>query len=134
MRKEYRILLKYFFEKSFDVLQTLREFETVYGVGSIARSTVQFWFDRFSDGDFDLCDKKHTGRPIIEDLSGQILSILEDEPYASTKYIASILQVDRKTVKGRLLHHLHYRKLSCRWIPHILTETQKKLERDLQVI
>ena len=129
MKREFRLLIQYFFLKKMSARESHKEIESVFGPGVVSLSSVRYWFDRFSSGDMSTLDKPRSGRPKIDDLSEKILETLEDVPFASSKFLAFTLGVDKKTIKSRLIEHLHYRKLCLRWIPYSLSEPQKILRK-----
>lgn len=45
---------------------------------------------------------------------------------SSMRYIANILSSTKSTVYGYITFYLHKKYIHARWIPHSLTEAQKK--------
>jgi transposase len=62
--------------------------------------------------------------------SWQFLLNLEDKllefPFASMRFLASALEISKQTVKTYLTEYLHYKKFNYKWIPHTLTDENKK--------
>lgn len=54
-----------------------------------------------------------------------ISSILEEEPFASAKYIAKLLEVSPTTVKSHIYSELHMKKYMKRFVSYDLSNTQK---------
>jgi hypothetical protein len=66
-----------------------------------------------------------SGRPPIE-LSGEIMSLLSDEPFLSVRVLAVRLSSTHQTIKGVLVSDLGMRKFVRRWIPHDLSEVNRR--------
>ncbi|XP_020285174.1 histone-lysine N-methyltransferase SETMAR-like [Pseudomyrmex gracilis] len=91
----------------------------MHGVGSVSERTVQRWFKKFRDGNYNLIDER-PGRPIEID-NDQISSLIENNPHYTTQEIAEILGISKSSVK----RHLCQLGLIFRygiWIPHNLSE------------
>jgi hypothetical protein len=67
------------------------------------------------------------GRPFLSDLGEEIRDLLLNHPNASTKYLAFLSGHHKATVKDRLLHELHMKKVVGRWVPYKLTPSMKAL-------
>jgi hypothetical protein len=65
------------------------------------------------------------GRPSIE-LSGAIMSLLSDEPFLSARVPAVRLSSTHQTIKGVLVSDLRMRKFVRRWLPHYLSEANRR--------
>jgi hypothetical protein len=71
------------------------------------------------------------GRHPIE-LSGAIMSLLSDEPFLSAQVLAVRLSLTHQTIEQVLVSDLGMRKFVRRWIPHDLSEANRR-ERVLKV-
>uniref|UniRef100_W6NEW6 Transposase domain containing protein n=1 Tax=Haemonchus contortus TaxID=6289 RepID=W6NEW6_HAECO len=94
------------------------------GEGTVHRSTVSRWHNRFASGDISLEDKVRSGRArnIDED---ELLRAVTANPEATTRELSTILGCSHSTIENFL--HVHgYRKVLSRWIPHRLTDAQKQ--------
>jgi hypothetical protein len=76
-------------------------------------------------------DRVRPGRPPIE-LSGAIMSLLSNEPFLSARVLAVRLSSTHQTIKGALVSDLGMRQFVRRWIPHDLSEANRR-ERVLKV-
>jgi hypothetical protein len=85
----------------------------------------------FKAGDFSVDDRVRPGKPPIE-LSGAIMSLLSDEPFLSARVLAVRLSSTRQTIKRVLVSDLGRRNFVRRWIPHDLSEANRR-ERVLKV-
>ena len=94
-----------------------------FGDQAVSVRVCQQWFSRFKNGDFDLNDKEHTGRP-RETENDKIQALLDGDPRQSSRQLADKLGIDHKTV----LNHLHQmgkiQKVG-KWVPHQLLESNQ---------
>jgi hypothetical protein len=70
-------------------------------------------------------DRVRPERPPIE-LSGAIMSLLNDEPFLSARVLAVRLLSTHQTIKRVLVSDLVMQKFMRRWIPHDLIETNRR--------
>ena len=66
------------------------------------------------------------GRGIDEQLLKRISDIIEEMPCASVRYIAHMLKSNESTVFRYLTMYLHKKYVHTRWVPHLISEVQKK--------
>ena len=99
---------------------TQAHIESAYGEGIISYSTVKRRFERFAAGDYGLDDKTRSGRPPLMDLD-DLRTIVEAEPYSTTREMDSKLGMSQHTVVDGLKKHDKVQKLG-RWIPHALSQ------------
>lgn len=103
--------------------QTAEKINTAFGQGTIAHSTVSYWFKSFDKGDTSCEDKPRSGRPVVfdEDL---LRSHLERHPDATTRDLEKELGYDHSTII-RHLHAMDYHRIMSRWTPHALTDSER---------
>jgi len=70
----------------------------VYGDSAVAESTVRKWFTRFRNGNFDLEDRKRSGRPAVVNDDNQILTLIENNLRYTTRDIAEIFYISYMSV------------------------------------
>ena len=93
---------------------------SAYDKGIISYSAVKRRFERFAAEDYDLDDKTRSGRPPLMDLD-DLRTIVEAEPYSTTRELHSKLGMSQRTEVGVLKKHDEMQKLG-RWIPHALSQ------------
>jgi hypothetical protein len=91
----------------------------------------KYWCWKFKACDFSMDDWVRSGRPPIE-LSGAIMSLLSNEPFPSARIFAVRFSSTHQTIKVVLVSDLGMRKLVRWWIPHDLSEVNRR-ERVLKV-
>jgi hypothetical protein len=80
---------------------------------------------KFKTGNFSMDDRVRPGRSPIE-LSRAILTLLSDEPFLSAGVLAVRLSSTHQTIKGVMVSDLGMRKFVRRWIPHDLSEANRR--------
>lgn len=99
------------------------------GVGAPSKRTVARWVERFKNGNESVEDFHRIGRPITETNSSNIERVrllIEENSRISIHYIEAETGLSYGTIERIIHDHLYLRKLSSRWIPHELSEAQKK--------
>lgn len=95
-----------------------------FGKENFSTKTVAKWYTLFQDGDYNCKNKKKSGRPRqIKD--EQFEGIIASNPFASPAEVSQKLDVSTTSVYSRMKSLGYTLKLS-RWVPHQLTEMQKK--------
>jgi hypothetical protein len=78
--------------------------------------------DQFSETAVDFTEDVEA-----DEIDEAILSALEVQPFGSVRNIARFTRLARSTVDWYLTHSLGFLVRHLRWIPHILTEEQKRI-------
>ncbi|CAF1461415.1 unnamed protein product [Adineta ricciae] len=94
---EFRVLLRHYWRKNLNAKAAAKAICDVEGEGTVASRTTQKWFKHFNEGDFDLEDRPHSGRPTVLD-EGDLQTALDVEPSSSTRELTEELGVANKTV------------------------------------
>jgi hypothetical protein len=92
---------------------------------AVSVDVCKYWCRKFKAGDFSMDDRVRPERPPIE-LSGAIMSLLSDEPFLSAPVLAVRFSSTRQTIKRVLVSDLGMRKVVRRWIPHDLSEANRR--------
>jgi len=75
----FREVLLDFFSVKKSVIESHRLLVEIYDEAVISETTYRDWFRRFKNGDFDVEDKKHGGRPkLVED--AELKASLDEDP------------------------------------------------------
>ena len=131
MEEEFRYVIHYCFLREMKPVDIISEMKRAYKSNAPGDSTIYKWYNRFRDGRKTIKDDPRSGRPLNLEDNGKILSILEEQPFASARYIGEMLSIPKSTVCHKLVWQLNYRKLNCRWVPHELDSNNKKLRVEL---
>ena len=93
------------------------------------RSTVFRWYQHFASGKSSVEDNRGKGRKptvVTDKLTASVKQIVDEDPRISLEQIAYILQSTSSSVYRCLKYKLGYTKVCARWIPHMLTEENKR--------
>jgi histone-lysine N-methyltransferase SETMAR len=122
---EQRIVLKFLFLKGLRYRAAHTELSSVLGEQAYSLSQSKRWIHRFKDGDLSCEDEDRSGRP-LSDLSDGIRRHLDKYPFTSAQLLAKHFSSSVPTISRILKTHLGLRKFSRRWVPHDLTDDQKR--------
>lgn len=122
-KEDFRIIYFYEFKLGRNAAETCRNVNKVWGEGTVNESTVQRWFQKFRNGNFNLKDQKGRGRHGNVN-NDELKEIIETDPRKSTREVAKELAVDHTTILRHLKEIGKVKKLD-KWIPHQLNQNQK---------
>lgn len=97
--------------------------------GVPGNSTVYLWLKDFNDGKTTLLDAPRSGRPCSSSTDANVNAIrdlIELDPKQSTRCIGEQISVDKETARHILRDKLNLRKLCSVWVPHALSEKNKR--------
>jgi histone-lysine N-methyltransferase SETMAR len=118
-------------EQPIDIHQDL---ETLHGEDAPAYSTVAKWAKRFREGRMDIEDDPRSGCPVTSTTPENIElieSLIEADPHSTYDDLEAESQLSRGIIETIILEHLKMKKLASRWVPHNLTDAQKKLRVEI---
>jgi len=128
-REHFRAMIFYDFKKSLTPLQCFESLNSVFGDEAPSQRTVYEWYANFKRGRVELCDESCEGRPataVIPENIDAVCNLLQEDHHTTYREIKAHLGIGMTQIKTILHDHLGVRKLCARWIPHNLTEAQKK--------
>ena len=111
-----------------DSKQIFNELCGIYGPQTISVRTVFRWVTAFKAGKFSVEDDICPGRPktsVTKTNIAAVKLVVEQDAGLSVKDLASCTGISGGSVQTILKKHLDLRKVSTRWVPHLLTEKQK---------
>lgn len=121
--KELRSDFLFVFRKGLKVSDALSEIEAIHGKGVCSKRTIERWFKKFKNFDFNLEDQPRSGRPLSIDLEN-LKRDIEDKPDQTVREIALNHQSNRSTISEALKRIGKSRKCP-KFVPHSLTPAQK---------
>jgi transposase len=126
---EQRFIVKYFHLKRWENKRITAELESTFQGSSLSNTTVKRWLRKFKSGDLSCSDEIRPGRPLT--ILGPVLKkFLQKHPFASAKVMSTHFDISPPTVKEILSRELGLRKYIPRWVPHELSQDQKKFRVD----
>ena len=91
--------------------------------------TVRRWKKKFESGVESIKNAPKSGRPksaSCKEIVSKIKEIIEGDATFTVRDIARKVGISLSTVHLILKKHLKVRKISARWVPHLLTDEQKR--------
>ena len=96
----------------------------VYGEGVIGKSMARKWFPKFKNGNFDIDNMPCSGRPSEFD-KDHLKTLLKEKSHQTSCELAEKMNCDQKTILNHL-HSMGFAEKSGVWVPHWLSENNKK--------
>jgi histone-lysine N-methyltransferase SETMAR len=131
--EHFRAMIFYDFKSGMEVNDCLERLRGAFGETAPSRTTVHFWFNEFKRGRLSLEDSTRSGRPCDVTTPEMVLRVrkmVEEDRHVTYSEIQQTLNIGSATVNTILHDHLGLRKLTSRWIPHLLTAEQKATRVD----
>lgn len=126
--EHFRAMIYYDYKSQLSPSQSHQRLQHAFSDSAPSIATVYNWFSEFRRGRGSLKDEERNGRPadlVTPDLVSRTQAIVTSNPHITYKQLEGILHISSGTVKSILHEQLHLRKLTCRWVPHLLTDAQK---------
>lgn len=121
-RRELRVLLLHEFRLGHTTTEATSNICHTMGKDALSIRTAQRWFNQFKNGNFELDDLPHTGRPLEVDMD-LLKELIEEDPRLTTRCLAERLGCSHVTVETHL-HELGKTWKYGVWIPHELSPLQ----------
>ena len=103
------------------------EISTAFGPSYVSYDTVRRWKKKFESGVESIKNAPKSGRPKSasrKEIVSKIKEIIEGDARFTVRDIDTGISLS--TVHLILKKHLKVRKISARWVPHLLTDEQKR--------
>ena len=129
-QEELRAIVKFLYYSGKENTEIKQEIDNVYGAKVISLRTIQRYTKDLRDGTFSISDLPRSGRPRNEAQVKAVKKFVEKYPYTSCRNAATILKINKSTVKSILTKELQLHKVNFKWIPYQLTDEirQKRVE------
>ena len=105
----------------------MTEISTAFGPSCVSYDTVRRWKKKFESGVESIKNAPKSGRPKSasrKEIVSKIKEIIEGVARFTVRDIARKVGISLSTV--HIKKHLKVRKISARWVPHLLTDEQKR--------
>ena len=125
---EIRAMIFILWKLEYQPINIYQKLAEALGDDAPSLQTIYNWCRKFKTGIENLKDAPRSGRPSLEiaDLySGKVQKQLAEVPNTSTRELANMCGCSETTMRSALIEDLGYRMLQRRWVPHLLTESQK---------
>lgn len=124
---EQRVIIKFLFNENLKPDEIQSKLENHFGEKAYKLSTIKKWITRFRWGKNDYEDEPRSGRPFDDQIEFKIQSMMEDDPFLTSRSIALSLNVSDWLVRDRLHNSIGMKCLNLKFVPHSLTLEQKKI-------
>ena len=107
----------------------MTEISTAFGPSCVSFDTVRRWKKKIESGVESIKNAPKSGRPksaFRKEIVSKIKEIIEGDARFTVRDIARKVGISLSTVHLILKKHLKVRKISARWVPHLLTDEQKR--------
>ena len=107
----------------------MTEISTAFGPSCVSYDTVWQWKKKFESGVESIKNAPKLGRPksaSLKEIVSKIKEISEGDARFTVRDIARKVGISLSMVHLILKKHLKVRKISARWVPHLLTDEQKR--------
>jgi histone-lysine N-methyltransferase SETMAR len=121
-RRELRVLLLHEFRLDHKATEAASNICSTMGKDVLSIRTAQHWFNRFKNGNFELDDLPHTGRPMQVDID-ILKQLIEEDPRLTARCLAERLGCSH-TIVEKHLHELGKMWKYGVWTPHDLSPQQ----------
>ena len=128
-KAEIRAYIKAHSKLGCSLKKLMTEISTAFGPSCVSYDTVRRWKKKFESGVESIKNASKSGRPKSasrKKIVSKIMEIIEGDARFTVRDIARKVGISLSTVHLILKKHLKVRKISARWVPHLLTDEQKK--------
>lgn len=109
-----RDCLIYFFDRNKTATEAKEILCQTYGEGVISQTTCDKWYQRFRNGDFDVSDRRRTGRPRgLND--NDLRKMIDQNPTITSEMLAEKFGVNLSTI-GRRLSEMGKMRKNGKWV------------------
>jgi len=132
-RENFRAMIFYDFKSHLTGKQSIERLHSAFGDEAPSNATVYNWFSEFQRGRTYLSDEFREGRPatsVNQENIDAVRKLIEEDRKITYYEIQQTLGIDVKQIHTILHDKLNVRKLCARWIPHKLTDAEKKARVD----
>jgi histone-lysine N-methyltransferase SETMAR len=118
-----RHLILFEFNRGSNGADAARNICAVYGENFTNKMTVNRWYARFREGNFELSDAPRSGRPVEFD-EERLVALLQENNRQTTRELAEQMGCDQSTIVRHLQSMGKVQKLGS-WVPHELNQNNK---------
>ena len=124
-KSDVRAVIKHLYLKGLTPKEIKAELDEVYGISAPVLATIYNWINEFKRGRISTKDEHRSGRPLevttpkmIKKIHDMVLS----DQQIKVREIVEITGISQGTVFSILHEKLGVKKISGRWVPHLISE------------
>jgi len=127
LQQHFRAMIYYDFKAGLNPRDCLQRLTTALGNEAPSKTTVCKWYQEFRCGRTSLEDQDRPGRPPTATTAVQeeaVARLVEEDGHITIDMIANEINISHGSVHEILHERLKMRRISARWVPHLLTAEQ----------
>ena len=128
-KNEIRAFIKTRSKLGYSLEKLMTEISTAFGPSCVSYDTVRWWKKKSESGVEAIKNAPKSVGPKSashKEIVSKIKEIIEGDARFTVRDIARKVGISLSTVHLILKKHLNVRKISARWVPHLLTDEQKR--------
>lgn len=132
-REHFRAIIFHNFRRGLSRQECIDELNSLYSDKAPSYSTVKNWYNEFNRGRRSLQDEFREGRPksvVVPENIDAVCELIKQDRHVTYREIEASLGISMTSINKILHEHLIVKKICSRWIPHNLTNAQKKARID----
>ena len=125
---EQRGVIRFLLAESVKSCEILSRMQRQYGPSCMSRANFYKWVQAFKDGRESITDDLRSGRPVdvsTPEAVQAVEDLIKSDRRVTLDEIATKLDISHGTVYAIVCEKLHFSKVSCRWVPKMLTDDHK---------
>ena len=125
---EQRGVIRFLLAESVKSCEILSRIQRQYGPSCMSRANFYKWVQAFKDGRESITDDLRSGRPVdvsTPEAVQAVEDLIKSDRRVTLDEIATKLDISHGTVYAIVREKLHFSKVSCRWVPKMLTDDHK---------
>ena len=125
---EQRGVIRFLLAESVKSCEILSRMQRQYGPSCMSRANFYKWVQAFKDGRKSITDDLRSGRPVdvyTPEAVQAVEDLIKSDRRVTLDEIATKLDISHGTVYAIVREKLHFSKVSCRWVPKMLTDDHK---------
>ncbi|GFU02603.1 cilia- and flagella-associated protein 298, partial [Nephila pilipes] len=132
-REHFRAIIFHNFRRGLSRQECFDELNSLYSDKAPSYSTVKNWYNEFNRGRCSIQDESRAGRPksvVVPEKINAVRELIKQDRHVTYREIEASLDISMTSINKILHEHLSVKKICSRWIPHNLTNAQKKARVD----
>ena len=128
-REHFRAMIFYDLKSGLNSHQCHERLVAAFSDAAPSFPTVTHWYREFKRGRDSLEDEARSGRPATvttPETVARVREMVEADRRVTYEEIEASLGIHSPTMNKILHDHIGVRKLTSRWVPHLLTQEQKQ--------
>ncbi|GFS53078.1 glutamate receptor ionotropic, delta-1 [Nephila pilipes] len=132
-REHFRAIIFHNFRRGLSRQECFDELNSLYSDKAPSYSSVKNWYNEFNRGRCSIQDESRAGRlksVVVPEKINAVRELIKQDRHVTYREIEASLDISMTSINKILHEHLSVKKICSRWIPHNLTNAQKKARVD----